>query len=131
MEFADCWNLDMPYIDTSKMTVMSYYFPRGGGATQETFPEVDLSSVPEESITIWGENNYKIMARNMSFAGVIKCHLRMIGNNYTRETMLNLFEHLYDYTGGTTHNIEIGSVSLARLSDEDKAIAINKNWTLI
>lgn len=131
MEFADCWSLDVPYVDTSRMTIMSYYFPRGSGAMQETFPEIDLSSVPEESITIWGENNYKIMARNMSFAGVIKCHLRMIGDNYTRETMLNLFEHLYDYTGGTTHNIEIGSVSLARLSDEDKAIAINKNWTLI
>lgn len=131
LSFADCWHLDMPYIDTSKFVNIDYYFPRDGGATQETFPEVNLSSIPEDKVTIWGESNHKIMAKNMSFAGIIKCNLRMYGDNYTRETMLNLFEHLYDYTGGTTHTIEIGSVSLARLSDDDKAIAINKNWTLI
>jgi hypothetical protein len=131
LEFADCWNLDIPYIDTSKMTIMSYYFPRGEGAKQDTFPEVNLSSISENDVTVWGEDRYKIMAKNMSFAGVIKCHLRMIGDNYTRETMLNLFEHLYDYMDGTTHTIEIGSVSLARLSDDDKSIATNKNWTLI
>ncbi|MCD8093960.1 MAG: hypothetical protein LUF01_14495 [Bacteroides sp.] len=130
--FSDCFVLDpVPYLDTSQLTNMNYYFPRSSAATQETLPEVDMSSIPEGSTTEFGATNYKIMAKNMSFAGIIRCNLRMYGDNYTRETMLNLFEHLYDYTGGTTHTVEIGSVSLARLSDDDKAIAINKNWTLI
>ena len=128
--FEGCNVLDLPYLNTAQCNNMSWYLPKLPKATQETFPELDLSGVAETDTTQFSNNATKLSAKNMSFAGVIKCNLTMPGDNYTRETMLNIFDHLYDYTGGTTHTLQLGSISLARLTDEDKAIAINKNWTL-
>lgn len=128
--FEGCNVLELPYINTAQCTSMSWYLPKLPKATQDTFPELDLSGVAETDTTQFSNAANKLSAKNMSFAGVIKCNLTMPGDNYTRETMLNIFDHLYDYTGGTTHTLQLGSTSLARLTDEDKAIAINKNWTL-
>lgn len=130
--FRYCCLLDVPYIDTSEAPEMNQYFPLGPNAIQETFPEIDFSGATTDTITLAdGSNaNNKLYAKNMSFAGTIYKNIQMVGDNFTRETMLDLFEHLADYSDGDAHTVQLGSVSLARLSDEDKAIAINKNWTL-
>lgn len=51
-------------------------------------------------------------------------------NNITVESMVALFENLKDLTGETAKTITLGAANLAKLSDEQKAIATNKNWTL-
>lgn len=51
----------------------------------------------------------------------------------TVTSLVNLFNALYDFAsnGNTdTHTIEIGSTNLAKLTDEQKMIAVNKGWTL-
>ena len=48
----------------------------------------------------------------------------------TVESLLNVLNALKDNTGGTTYNIQLGSTNLKKLTDEQKAIATNKNYTL-
>ena len=49
-------------------------------------------------------------------------------------SLLLIINGLYDYVGAGssgTRNIKLGDVNLAKLSDEEKAIATNKGWTIV
>ena len=48
-------------------------------------------------------------------------------------SLLLIINGLYDYVGAGssgTRYIKLGDVNLAKLSDEEKAIATNKGWTI-
>ena len=49
---------------------------------------------------------------------------------YTHDTILSWLNALYDRTGLDAYRLIIGSTNLQKLTDEEKAIATNKNWTL-
>lgn len=53
-----------------------------------------------------------------------------VSNNITVESMVAMFNSLKDLTGDTAKTLTLGSTNLAKLTDEQKAIATNKNWTL-
>ena len=44
--------------------------------------------------------------------------------------LVNIMEHLKDLTGSSSQTLTLGSVNLAKLTDAEKAIALNKNWIL-
>ena len=44
--------------------------------------------------------------------------------------MLNMFTALKDLTGEISQTLTLGSNNLAKLTEEQKAIATNKNWVL-
>lgn len=46
------------------------------------------------------------------------------------DSIVNMLENLANLTGSTAKTLSIGSTNLAKLTDEEKAIATNKNWTL-
>ena len=46
------------------------------------------------------------------------------------DSMVAMLENLADLTGQTAKTITFGATNLAKLTDEEKAIATNKNWTL-
>lgn len=48
----------------------------------------------------------------------------------TVDSILSIFNALVDLTGSTAKTITLGSTNLAKLTDEQKAIATNKNWNL-
>lgn len=50
--------------------------------------------------------------------------------NLTRQSLMNLINGLADRTGQTALTLILGATNLAKLTDEDKAIAPAKNWTL-
>ena len=50
--------------------------------------------------------------------------------NLTVDSMIAMFNSLKDLTGETAKTLTLGSTNLAKLTDEQKAIATNKNWTL-
>ena len=50
--------------------------------------------------------------------------------NLTVDSMVAMFNSLKDLTGETAKTLTLGSTNLAKLTDEQKAIATNKNWTL-
>lgn len=45
-------------------------------------------------------------------------------------SIIDLLNNLKDLTGETAKTLTLGSTNLAKLTDEEKAIATNKNWTL-
>ena len=51
----------------------------------------------------------------------------------TVDTIVSLFDNLKDYAseGDTGATIRLGSTNLAKLTDEQIAIATNKGWTLV
>lgn len=49
---------------------------------------------------------------------------------YSTETIVSWLECLADRTGQETYTFSIGSKNIAKLSEEQKAIATNKNWVL-
>ena len=53
-----------------------------------------------------------------------------VSNNLTVDSMVAMFNSLKDLTGETAKTLTLGSTNLAKLTDEQKAIATNKNWTL-
>lgn len=50
---------------------------------------------------------------------------------YTREIILQWLNALADRTGETAYKLTIGKTNLAKLTEEDIAIATAKNWTLL
>lgn len=64
-----------------------------------------------------GENwNY---AANFSFTNIL-----------THDSMVAMLENLADLTGQTAKTLTLGETNLARLSEEEKAVATAKNWAL-
>lgn len=53
-----------------------------------------------------------------------------VSNNLTVDSMVAMFNSLKDLTGDTAKTLTLGSTNLAKLTDEQKLIATNKNWTL-
>ena len=53
-----------------------------------------------------------------------------VSNNLTVDSMVAMFNSLKDLTGNTAKTLTLGSKNLAKLTDEQKLIATNKNWTL-
>ena len=53
-----------------------------------------------------------------------------VSSKLTVESMVAMFNNLKDLTDATAKTLTLGSTNLAKLTDEQKAIATNKNWTL-
>lgn len=49
---------------------------------------------------------------------------------YSVDTLVAMLTALADRTGQTAYTLTLGTTNLAKLSDEQKAIATDKNWTL-
>lgn len=50
--------------------------------------------------------------------------------NLSLSSMLNMFAALKDNTGLTAKTLTLGATNLAKLTEDEKAIATNKNWVL-
>ena len=148
--FYNCTNLtSVPQLDTSKVTNMSYMFNNCSSLT--TIPLLDTSNVVDmesmfnncSNLTTIPELNAQKLAYNSSlrrvFSGCTK--LKSIGvYGFTRSidisqtaldhdaivAFLNQAGIAYD----SSQKITLGSAKLSLLSDEEKAIATNKGWTL-
>lgn len=106
----------------------SFWFNGADGATSlHTIEVVDCtfnnvtttSTFPASLTTITGELTGWNIALNLS-----KCV------NLTHDSIMNVINGLADRTGQTALTLTLGSTNLAKLSDTEKAIAVNKNWTL-
>lgn len=144
--FRNCSNLTtIPLIDTSKVTSMGDMF--NGCSNLTTIPQLDMSIV--DSMSNMFANCSKLTSipeidashvNGMSIA-FYKCtsltSIGLYGFSVSIDIATTALEHdaivaLLNQAGTARYNqkITMGSAKLALLSDEEKAIATNKGWTL-
>lgn len=150
-------SLDVSNFNTSKVTIMFAMFSGSQSLTQLDISNFDTSNVLDfgrvfsywgnvcEELNISGLNLTKCTSMNDTFRSssfkVIRCDglqlpnidMSKIGLNSSTEltvdSIVGLLTALPQSDKG--YSFQIGSNNIAKLSDEQKAIATNKGWTLI
>lgn len=148
--FGDCTNLTtVPQLDTSKGTSFGSMFY---GCSKLKAVELDTSNGTNFSYMFYrcyelstvkltsfvADANMFVSCSeltNLTVTGTITVNatnaLKLgYSSKLTVESLLSVLNALADNTGGTTYNIQLGSTNLAKLTEEQKAIATNKNYTL-
>ena len=139
-------------LNTSKVTRFYNTFNGLGSATVE-IQEMDLSSATDIPYMFYDYFKYNTTLTTLGgFLNLGKAYTQKSTNysNYkftlekfrgiTHDSLMNVINKLYDLnlnenlsTDGVcqyTQSVEFGSTNLAKLTDEEKAIATSKGWTL-
>ena len=123
-----------PEMDTSKVYDFSYTFYGTSNTTYplKTIPKLNLSKAG--SISNMFSTAPSMQFETINFEGTIGVNgLNLSGqNNLSHDSLMSMINALADKTGdtSTTWKVIIGSTNLAKLTDAEKQIAIDKNWTL-
>ena len=137
----------VPLFDTSKVTDMSYMFQYC--SKLKTVPLFDTSKVTNMecmfenclnliTVPLFDTSKVTNMANVVyNCPSIEKIHMININANLniststklTRDALLEIIGNLKAQTSGSK-KLTMGSTNLAKLTDEDKAIATNKGWTL-
>ena len=122
--FAYCPNLTtIPLLDTSKGTIFSGMFYSCYNLT--TIPLLDVSN----GIELWGMFDWCENLTNLGGFKGLKVNLDLTWcEKLTHESLMNVINNLAEVT--TSPTLSLGSENLAKLTDDEKSIAINKGWTL-
>lgn len=68
---------------------------------------------------------------NLTVNGELRAGLYLSAStNLTTDSLMSVINALVDLTGEDSKTLTLGATNLAKLSDEQKAIATNKNWIL-
>ena len=121
--FSKCYRLTtIPQLNTGNVNDMSSMFSYCYNI--ETIPQLDVSNVTDAS--------------NMFFQCNILKYILMIGmkvsfnisssTKFEESDLVTILNNLATVT--TTQTLTMGATNLAKLTDEEKAIATNKGWTL-
>ena len=145
--FSSCSSLrSAPLLDTSKVTNMNSMFY--GCQKLTSVPSFDTSKVTDMNYMFYSCSSLrsvpsfdtsKVTNMNYMFASCYELetiHMKNIGasldirdcTKLTREALLEIIGNLKTVT--STKTLKMGSTNLAKLTEEDKAIATNKGWTL-
>jgi hypothetical protein len=117
-------------INTSKVTVYWNPFP----SNIEHLKEINFEGISGDSA-----NNYiYCFTNNSSLIDIQEIGtISLSGFNFSNcqllnhDTLIRILDALYDYSDSEdTYTITLGTVNLAKLTDEEKAIATEKGWTL-
>ena len=118
-------SLDVSNFDTSKVTSVSYIFNGCTSLESLNLSSWDISKVTSLSSVF---NNCTALTdlqapKNISAAlDVSKC------SNLTHDSLMSIINNLA--TVSSSKKLTLGATNLAKLTDEEKAIATSKNWTL-
>ena len=114
--FNDPENLvSVPELDFSSVTSMNYLF--------------GSSSSSGKNLTNLG--GFRNLGSQSSLSGTNSYFLNVLPN-LTHESLMNVINGLYDRksAGYSTVTLKFGSTNLAKLTDEEKSLAVAKGWTL-
>ena len=124
--FYYCTSLtSIPQLDTNKVTDMRAMF--GFCTSLTSIPQLDTSKVTDMYAMFDNCSSLtSIKMKNMKVSFDISA-----STEFTREALLEIINNCFDLTTlNKTATLTMGSTNLARLTDEDKAIATAKGWTL-
>lgn len=122
--FSYCGKLvSVPLFDTSKVTNAKWAF-------RNNYQLVEIPKFNFEKVTNFERIFYESSSIEAIHAININANLDISpSTKFTREALLEILGNLKTQTSGTK-TLTMGSTNLAKLTDEDKAIATNKGWTL-
>ena len=138
-------------IDFSNATTLRYLFNRsttkkvpvidGSGVTASnglervfaysSIQEVEKFIVADNGISFTNTFLEATKLHTITFEGVIGKSINFAQSPLTRASAVNVMEHLKNISGtGTTLTVTFSSTTKALLTDEDKAIATQRCWTI-
>lgn len=121
--FENCNSITtIPLLDTSKVTNMSSMFYNCNSLT--TIPQLDTNSVTKMGNMFSSCSNLK----EIHMTGMKVSFNISASTNFTESALVEILNNLATVT--STQTLTMGSTNLAKLTDEEKAIATNKGWTL-
>lgn len=132
--FSDCWSLthlDISNFDTSNVLKFDSVF----AGWSHVCEELNISGLNLERCTsiknVFNDSNFKVI--RCDGLKLPNIDMSTFGLNYstklTVDSIVGLLNALPQSDKG--YSFQIGSNNIAKLSDEQKAIATNKGWTLI
>lgn len=121
--FYGCTNLEnVPLYDTSNVKDMNSTFAMC--YKLKNIPSMDVSNVTSfNSIFSQCSNLKSILMHGMKVTFDIS-----VSNRFEKSDLVTILNNLAVVT--TTQTLKMGATNLAKLTDEEKAIATNKGWTL-
>ena len=121
--FNECENLtSIPQLDTSNVTDMNYMFSNCPKLT--SIPQLDASKVTNMNGIF---NNCRGL-KEIHMTGMKTSFYISASTKFTESALVEILNNLATVT--STQTLTMGSTNLAKLTDEEKAIATNKGWTL-
>lgn len=131
--FQNCSNLQsIPQLDTSSVKSMNSMLD--GCSKLTSIPLLDAGSITSTSSPF----GYGSFSKLTDLGGFKDLKVSWSSNfldrvsNATVESLMNVINNLYDLTanGLSGQTVKFGKTNLAKLTDEQKAVATNKGWTL-
>ena len=132
--FYDCSKLQEVYISDGTVTIGTCVFKNCSSLKTVYFPS-SITSARNNSLTSTSTYDYAFdgctALEDVQLGQDWNMSLRLnVSNNLTVESMVAMFNSLKDLTGEIAKTLTLGATNLAKLTDEQKLIATNKNWTL-
>lgn len=124
--FYGCSNLvTVSSLDTSKVSSLAQVFENCKNLV--TVPLLDTSKVIYIFRLFYNCNKLT----NLGGFKNLKTQLDLSSSPLlTVESLMNVINNLKDLTGDSAQTLTLGATNLAKLTDEQKAVATNKNWVL-
>lgn len=131
--------LDLSKWNPKNLTDMYYCFYDMDKLTYLDISSWDLSNITNGSNIIGGYgtmSNLTDVKFGKNWKLNITTYMFSRSPNLTVESLLSIIDGLYDFTGNgetptsSQGNCQLGTTNLNKLTDEQKAVAINKGWTL-
>lgn len=123
--FRNCSSLiNISEIETSNVTSMKYMFANCSSLT--TVPEMDVSNVANIDYI------FSYCPSLTDLGGFIGLKLSLdLSNcpNLTHDSLMNIINKVAEVTA-SSRRLSLGSTNLAKLTDEEKAVATAKGWIL-
>lgn len=143
--FNACQNLqyvDVSNWDTSSVTRVQNAFYRCSKLQMLDLVKWDMSNVTTCTLmlsncsvmtSIIGYRTYdEVSSNNIGCLNGLKISLAIVNtNNLDHASLRALINGLADLIGQTAQTLTLGATLIAKLTEEDIAIAVNKNWTIV
>ena len=132
--FNSCYgfkSLDLSSWDVGSVTDMNSMFSYCQFMTSLNLSNLDMSNVTNMNYMFEGTFSLSTLNMNGAILPKIDLEIGLHGsNNLTVESLISVLNALPQLSEGESHYIQLGSTNIDKLSDDQKAIAINKGWVL-